>query len=59
MIDPAVWGGTNFTVESGLQGFEQTSGTYPGFPGIGIGGYQGIDALPLVPSNQPYHQLAD
>ncbi|HVN81101.1 MAG TPA: carboxypeptidase regulatory-like domain-containing protein [Terriglobia bacterium] len=53
VIDPAVWGGTNFTVESGLQGFDQTSSTYPGFPGIGIGGYQGIDAWHWFPLINP------
>ena len=50
VITPTVLG-TNHTVLSGLQGFDQTSGQFPGFPSIGIGNYQGIygyDWFPLV-----------
>ena len=50
VITPTVLG-TNHTVLSGLQGFDQTSAQFPGFPTIGIGGYQGIygyDWFPLI-----------
>jgi hypothetical protein len=51
VITPSVLG-TNHTVLSGLQGFEETSARFPGFPSIGIGGdYHGItgfDWFPLI-----------
>ena len=31
--------GKNYTVQSGIQGFDQTSLNFPGFPSINVGGY--------------------
>lgn len=45
--------GTNHTVDSGLQGFDQTSAEYPGFPNVSIGGYQGINGHDWWPAYQP------
>jgi len=45
--------GTNHTVNSGLQGFDQTSVQYPGFPSVGISGYQGINGHDWWPAYQP------
>jgi outer membrane receptor protein involved in Fe transport len=45
--------GTNHTVASGLQGFDDTSAEYPGFPNVSIGGYQAINGLDWWPAIQP------
>jgi len=45
--------GTNYTVESGLQGFDETSARFPGFPSIYIGNYQGIDGFDWDPLINP------
>jgi outer membrane receptor protein involved in Fe transport len=45
--------GVNHTVESGLQGFNETSARFPGFPTIGIGGYQGINGFDWFPLINP------
>jgi outer membrane receptor protein involved in Fe transport len=45
--------GTNYTVESGLQGFNETSARFPGFPSISIGAYQGIDGFDWDPLINP------
>src|SRR6266478_863936 len=45
--------GTNYTVESGLQGFDETSARFPGFPSIYIGNYQGIDGFDWFPLINP------
>ena len=42
-------GETNYTVESGIGGFGETSARFPGFPGFSITGYGGIDALTFRP----------
>src|SRR5262249_23544460 len=34
--------GTNYTVQSGIGGFEVTSGAYPGFPGLNPSGFTGL-----------------
>lgn len=42
-LDSAPQGlGTNYTVESGILGFEETSRTYPGFPNLAINNYLGV-----------------
>lgn len=41
--------GTNYTVQSGIKGFEQTSQTYPGFPNLGISSYLGVNGLNFSP----------
>ncbi len=47
--------GTNYTTQSGIAGFEQTSLNFPGFPQLSVSGFQGISGntfQPLVnPSN--------
>lgn len=45
--------GTNHTVLSGLQGLEQTSAVYPGWPSIGIGGYEGFYGFDWFPLDNP------
>ncbi len=34
--------GTDHVVAAGIEGFDQTSQTYPGFPNLGIAGYGGV-----------------
>jgi hypothetical protein len=34
--------GNNYTVQSGIGGFDQTSTAYPGFPGLTVSGFQGL-----------------
>src|SRR5262249_25920471 len=41
--------GTNYTVQSGIGGFEVTSGTYPGFPGLTPSGFTGLTANNFQP----------
>jgi hypothetical protein len=41
--------GTNYTVQSGIGGFEEHSSEFPGFPGLGISGYLGFDVSAFVP----------
>jgi outer membrane receptor protein involved in Fe transport len=45
--------GVNHTVESGLQGFNETSTRFPGFPSIEIGGYQGFNGFDWFPLINP------
>ena len=45
--------GTNYTVESGLQGFDETSQRFPGFPGIYFSGYDGINGYEWFPLINP------
>jgi outer membrane receptor protein involved in Fe transport len=48
--------GTNYTVESGIGGFQLVTQTYPGFPNFSIAGYQGLNGIPFVPLYQTYDQ---
>src|SRR5262249_47515738 len=41
--------GTNYTAQAGIGGFELTSKAFPGFPGLFISGYQGIDGNLFTP----------
>ncbi|MGI0084508.1 MAG: hypothetical protein ACREBQ_05450, partial [Nitrososphaerales archaeon] len=41
--------GTNYTEQSGIQGFELTSAEFPGFPSLNISGYAGINGNPFRP----------
>ncbi len=53
--------GTNHTQLSGIRGFEETSQNFPGFPGLGITGFQGIPGnafQPLVNPTNSY-QIVD
>lgn len=52
VLTPSILG-TNYTVQSGLQGFNETSARFPGFPSIGIGGYQGINGFDWDPLINP------
>jgi len=52
VLTPSILG-TNYTVQSGLQGFDETSAKFPGFPSIGIGNYQGIDGFDWDPLINP------
>lgn len=52
VITPSLLG-TNHTVLSGLQGFDETSARFPGFPTIGIGGYDGINGFDWDPLINP------
>jgi outer membrane receptor protein involved in Fe transport len=52
VLTPSIMG-TNYTVESGLQGFNETSAKFPGFPSIYIGNYQGIDGFDWDPLINP------
>ncbi|MEW5978797.1 MAG: carboxypeptidase regulatory-like domain-containing protein [Acidobacteriota bacterium] len=45
--------GTNHTVLSGLQGFDETTAKFPGFPSLSIGGYQGINGFDWTPLINP------
>ncbi len=51
-ITPTVLG-ANHTVESGLQGFEDTSKKFPGFPGIYFANYTGINGYEWFPLINP------
>lgn len=53
--------GTNHTQLSGIRGFEETSQNFPGFPNLGITGFQGIPGnafQPLVNPTNSY-QIVD
>jgi outer membrane receptor protein involved in Fe transport len=52
VLTPSILG-TNYTVQSGLQGFDETSARFPGFPSIYIGNYQGIDGFDWDPLINP------
>ena len=52
VLTPSILG-TNYTVQSGLQGFAETSARFPGFPTIGIGSYQGINGFDWDPLINP------
>ncbi len=41
--------GTNYTVQSGIGGFDQQSAAFPGFPGLSISGYLGFNGNAFVP----------
>ena len=41
--------GTNYTVQSGIGGFDQQSASFPGFPGLSISGYLGFNGNAFVP----------
>ena len=41
--------GTNYTVQSGIGGFTDQSGAFPGFPGLAINGYLGFNGNPFSP----------
>lgn len=41
--------GTNYTVQSGIGGFEEHSREFPGFPGLGINNYLSFDPGAFVP----------
>jgi hypothetical protein len=47
--------GTNYTVQSGISGFEDTSLDYPGPPSINIAGYSSINGYPFLPLGQIYN----
>ncbi|HVP48605.1 MAG TPA: TonB-dependent receptor [Bryobacteraceae bacterium] len=52
VLTPSILG-TNYTVQSGLQGFDETSARFPGFPSISINNYQGIDGFDWDPLINP------
>ncbi|MFN7993465.1 MAG: TonB-dependent receptor [Bryobacteraceae bacterium] len=52
VLTPSILG-KNYTVESGLQGFDETSARFPGFPSIYINNYQGIDGFDWDPLINP------
>jgi hypothetical protein len=41
--------GTNYTVQSGIGGFVEQSGAFPGFPGLGITGFLGFNPNAFSP----------
>lgn len=41
--------GTNYRVQSGIGGFTEQSGVFPGFPGLSISGYLGFNENAFVP----------
>jgi hypothetical protein len=45
--------GTNHTALSGIRGFEETSQNFPGFPNLGITGFQGIPGNAFQPLVNP------
>lgn len=45
--------GKNYTVESGLQGYDDTSKRFPGFPGIYFANYTGINGYEWFPLINP------
>jgi hypothetical protein len=47
--------GTNYTVQSGIGGFADTSIDYPGPPDLSISGFAGIDGYPFLPLGQTYN----
>jgi hypothetical protein len=49
--------GTNYTVKSGIPGFDQTSAVFPGFPGISIAGYAGINGNFWEPIISPQNRF--
>lgn len=53
--------GTNYTVQSGIRGFEETSQNFPGFPNLGITGFQGIAGNSFQPLVNPtnMYQIID
>jgi hypothetical protein len=50
--------GTNYTVQSGIQGFQETTANFPGFPNLSVGGFEtlisGNDFQPLVNPENMY-----
>jgi outer membrane receptor protein involved in Fe transport len=54
IIGPSEPLSTNYTVDSGLQGYDQTSAQFPGWPGIYFGGgYQGFYGFEWFPLDNP------
>ena len=49
-------GSTNYTVESGIGGFAETSARFPGLPGFAITGYGGIDPAAFRPGFRKSNQ---
>lgn len=47
--------GTNYTVESGIGGFADTSSQYPGPPSLSISGFTGINGYAFLPLGQVYN----
>lgn len=47
--------GTNYTVQSGIGGFEDASLQYPGPPSLNISGYASISGYPFLPLGQIYN----
>lgn len=47
--------GTNYTVQAGIGGFEDTTLLYPGPPNLGISGFTGISGYPFLPLGQVYN----
>lgn len=45
--------GTNYTVQSGLHGFQETTANFPGFPTLGITGYGSIYGNDYSPLTNP------
>jgi hypothetical protein len=45
--------GTNYTLQAGIHGFEQTSLNFPGFPQLSISGFQGIAGSAFQPLINP------
>ncbi|MBV9225189.1 MAG: carboxypeptidase regulatory-like domain-containing protein, partial [Acidobacteriaceae bacterium] len=46
--------GTNYTVQSGILGFDQTSANFPGFPTISVSGYTSFtNGTPFIPIINP------
>lgn len=53
--------GTNYTAQSGIRGFEETSLNFPGFPQLSITGFQGIAGNAFQPLVNPtnMYQIVD
>ncbi len=50
--------GTNYTTQSGILGFEQTSLNFPGFPTVGVGGFSSFtNGNPFNPIINPTNTL--
>ena len=50
--------GTNYTVQSGILGFDQTSLNFPGFPTVGVSGFTNFtNGNPFVPIINPTNTL--
>jgi outer membrane receptor protein involved in Fe transport len=47
--------GTNYTVQAGIGGFEDTTLDYPGPPSMNIDGYSSINGYPFLPLGQVYN----